>query len=201
VQRGVAPPVVEPSDEALVAAFVAGDEHAYALLVRRHRRRVHGICFRYFGDPTDAEDAAQDAFVALYRRASTFRGGARFSTWMYRVTTNACNDLARRRSRRPQRTAGVVEDLPLADPHDHIGRADLRAELVEALQQLEPDQREAVLAHTVRGVPYHEIAASAGVAVGTIKSRVHRGHARLAAIMGSTDVTPTEPSGRAPPQT
>src|SRR5918992_2999378 len=95
--------VVE-SDEVLVKAFVAGDESAFDTLVQRHSRRVYAICLRYFGNPGDAEDAAQEAFLALYRRASTFSGAAPFSTWMYRVATNACNDLARKRARRPQTT-------------------------------------------------------------------------------------------------
>lgn len=191
-------PVHRPSDEDLLAAFVEGDQQAYAELVTRYQRRVYGICLRYFSDAVDAEDAAQDAFLTLYRRASTFRGGARFSTWMYRVTTNACNDLGRRRARRP-RNAGVdVTEVPLADPRDAVGERLLQLELREALLQLDPAHRRAVVGHTVEGRPYHEIAEAEGVAVGTIKSRVHRGHARLAAIMADRD---TEPSGRAPPPT
>lgn len=191
----------DPTDEDLLAAFVAGDERAFATLVQRYQRRVHGICYRYFGDPGDAEDAAQDAFLTLYRRAETFRGGSAFSTWMYRVTTNACNDIARKRSRRPRKAEAVVEDLPLADPRDGTGQVLLQLELREALLQLEPDHREAVIGHTVEGRPYHEIAEQAGVAVGTIKSRVHRGHAKLAAILDKAERTATEPSGRAPPPT
>ena len=184
-------------DEDLVKAFVAGDEGAFAVLVQRYERRVHGICFRYFGDAGDAEEAAQEAFLTLYRRASTFHGTSLFSTWMYRVTTNACNDIARKRSRRPRKAEAVVEDLPLADTRDEVGQALLRLELREALLQLEPEHRAAVIGHTVEGRPYHEIAEQAGVAVGTIKSRVHRGHAKLAAILAGS----AEPSGRAPPPT
>ncbi|HUG84824.1 MAG TPA: sigma-70 family RNA polymerase sigma factor [Euzebya sp.] len=195
----------DPSDEDLLAAFVAGDERAFATLVHRYQRRVYGICYRYFGDPSDAEDAAQDAFLTLYRRAGTFKGTSAFSTWMYRVTTNACNDMARKRSRRPRKAEAVVEDLPLADPHDGTGQVLLQLELREALLQLEPAHREAVIGHSVEGRPYHEIAEQAGVAVGTIKSRVHRGHAKLAAILAQRDHTAaqqaTEPSGRAPPPT
>lgn len=199
--RLTAAQLASASDEALVAAFAGGDERAYSALVTRYERRVHGICLRYFGDAQDAQDAAQDAFLALYRRAGTFKGTSAFSTWMYRVTTNACNDLARKRARRPRKADTAVEDLPIADPGDAQGQALQRIELQQALAQLEPDQREAVLAHTVRGVPYHEIAEQAGVAVGTIKSRVHRGHARLAAILSAGSGDPAERSGRAPPPT
>jgi RNA polymerase sigma-70 factor (ECF subfamily) len=196
-----------PSDEELVAAFVRGDERAFSALVSRYERRVAGICLRYFRDPQDAQDAAQEAFLTLYRRAGTFKGTAAFSTWMYRVTTNACNDLARKRGRRPRKAEQVVEDLPVADPRDHHGQAVLRLELRAALDRLEPDQRDAVVAHTVRGEPYHEIAERTGVAVGTIKSRVHRGHARLAALLSEDAPSAraaeeaVERSGRPPPPT
>lgn len=200
----------EPSDEELVAAFVAGDADAFAVLLQRYERRVFGIALRYFGDAQDAEDAAQDAFLALYRKADTFRGGARFSTWMYRVTTNACNDLARRRARRPQKAGAAVEELPLIASEDDIGTSVLRMELQEALQQLTPEYRDAVIGHTVEGRPYHELAEASGVAVGTIKSRVHRGHAKLAEILSgaggdghgqAATSRGSEPSGRAPPPT
>ena len=189
----------ELDDEALVGAFVAGEERAYSVLLERYERRVYGICLRYFRDHADAQDAAQDAFLTLYRRAETFNGASRFSTWMYRVATNACNDLARKRSRRPQKAEQVVEDLPVADPRDDIGQALLGLHLRAALLQLEPDYRHAVVAHTVEGRPYAEIAEETGVAVGTVKSRVHRGHAKLAAILRAAEAG--EPSGRAPPPT
>lgn len=189
------------TDEALLASFVDGDEQAFSVLLARYQRRVYGICYRYFGDVQDAEDAAQDAFLTLYRRAGTYRGGAAFSTWMYRVTTNACNDLSRKRSRRPRKAEQVVEDLPLADPGDDVGRVIEQMELHEALLQLEPAHRDAVVGHTIQGRPYHEIAEAAGVPVGTIKSRVHRGHARLAAILSGGAGGGTELMDRGPPPT
>ncbi len=120
---------------------------------------------------------------------------------MYRVTTNACNDMARKRSRRPRKADAVVEDLPLADSADDTTRVLHQMELHEALQQLEPDHRAAVVGHTIEGRPYHEIAERAGVPVGTIKSRVHRGHAKLAAILSKGDGSATELLGRGPPPT
>ncbi len=178
----------EPSDEELVAAFVAGDEAAFDALVARYERRVYAICYRYFGNVQDAEDAAQDAFIALLRRAETFSGAASFATWMYRVTTNACNDLARKRARRPKRTSEDVaerDDLTgtAASAEDELAERDLAPELVDALRALDPETREAVVLHDVYHVPYAELAERAGVAVGTVKSRIHRGHARLAAAL------------------
>ena len=175
----------EPPDEELVAAWVAGERAAFDELVRRYRRRVYGICLRYFGDPSDAEDAAQDAFVALFRRAHTFQGNAAFATWMYRVAVNACNDLARKRSRRPQRSDADVSTLgdDLASPEDLVAQRELGMVLEQALTHLDPDTRAAIVLHDVQGVPYHDIAERLGLAVGTVKSRIHRGHARLAALL------------------
>lgn len=209
------------SDEALVRAFVDGDRAAFDTLVDRYERRVYGICYRYFGDHADAEDAMQDTFVALLRRAETYAGTAAFSTWLYRVATNACNDLARKRSRRP-RTVPLVADsrdgtgpggqepaLDLPAVEDVLATRELGMELAEALRTLDAEQRDAVVLHDVYGLPYHEVAARTGVAVGTVKSRIHRAHGRLAAILahlhepggGSSSPGREEPSAPSRPPT
>ncbi|MGH8901787.1 MAG: RNA polymerase sigma factor [Egibacteraceae bacterium] len=198
---GTRPPAPAPrtvSDEALLTAFVGGDQRAFDQLVERYARRVYAICLRYFGNPPDAEDAAQEAFLALYRRAGTFSGAARFSTWMYRVATNACNDLARKRARRPQPANRDVTDLALTPAADLLANRELGMELTAALTALDPEYREPILLHDVSGFGYADIAAHLGVPVGTVKSRIHRGHARLAAAL---EYLRGEPSGPIAPQT
>jgi len=186
-------------DEDLLMAFVGGDQSAFDQLVDRYARRVYAICLRYFGNPPDAEDAAQEAFVTLYRRAGTFTGAARFSTWMYRVATNACNDLARKRARRPQTvTRGDTAGLAPTPAPDLLANRELGMELEAALAALEPEYRELILLHDVSGFRYADIAARLGVPVGTVKSRIHRGHARLAAALSHLR---GEPSASLPPQT
>jgi RNA polymerase sigma-70 factor (ECF subfamily) len=187
---------IEPSDEQLVAAFVDGDDAAFDALVNRYERRVFAICYRYFRDAQDAEDAAQDAFVALLRRAGTFSGAASFSTWMYRVATNACNDLARKRARRPRSvdaeiTAVLDGRVSERSAEEAFGASSLDPALVRALVGLDVDTRAAIVLHDVYGVPYADIAQRAGVAVGTVKSRIHRGHATLAAALAAGQ----EPAG------
>lgn len=174
----------DPSDEALVTAYVAGDDAAFDTLVSRYRRRVFGICLRYFHDPHEAEEAAQETFVALLRRAETFTGAARFSSWLYRVATNCCHDLARRRARAPA-PADPADGMPVetADVDDVLGRRELGMELAAALRHLEPEQRDAVVLRDVHGLPYDVVAGRLGVPVGTVKSRVHRGHAKLAVLL------------------
>jgi RNA polymerase sigma factor (sigma-70 family) len=88
--------VSEPTDEELLASHLRGDQRAFGQLVSRHERRVYGICLRMLGNREDAQDAAQEAFLAALRRASTFRQAAAFSTWLYRIAVNAATDQARR---------------------------------------------------------------------------------------------------------
>lgn len=190
----------ERSDEELVAGWVAGDRAAFDELVRRYSRRVYGICFRYFGDAADAEDAAQDAFVALLRRAHTFAGTAAFSTWMYRVAVNACNDLARKRTRRPrtvQDVSALADDV--AGTEDLLGRREDAMVLREALAQLDPETRQAVVLHDVQGLPYQDIADRLGMNLGTVKSRIHRGHAKLAVLLTATGTLPPPSTSNSAP--
>jgi RNA polymerase sigma-70 factor (ECF subfamily) len=172
------------SDEALVAAFVAGDETAFDQLVERHTRRVYAICLHYFRNPTDAEDATQETFLTLYRRAVTFGGTARFSTWVYRVTVNTCNDIERKRARRPRASGHErIDEIAWAPEDDALARRELGIELAAALERLEPEYRDPILWHDVVGLPYTEIAERLAVPVGTVKSRIHRGRAKLAGAL------------------
>ncbi len=162
---------------------------AFQELVERHRDRVHAICHRYFRDPTDAEDATQETFLTVLRRAGTFRGEAQVSTWMYRVAVNTCHDMARRRARRPQtpvQDIGLVSDLQGAthSDEDELDALALSDVLREALATLDDETRGLLILCAVEEVPYAEVAATYGIAVGTVKSRVHRARARLVDLLG-----------------
>ncbi len=185
------------ADEVLLQRFIDGDHAAFEALVARHRDRVFAICRRWFRDPADVQDAAQETFLALHRGAASFTGAAKLSTWLHRVATNACHDIVRKRERRPQ-TAAFDPDW-LADDRDLLDRVELDVDLREALSQLTPEHREAVVLHTVQGWTYIEIAERTGSAVGTIKSRVHRGLAHMARHLADQGVDggPVQPSGPA----
>jgi RNA polymerase sigma-70 factor (ECF subfamily) len=180
----------DEEDSALLARAVAGSDEAFDALVDRYAGRVYAICWRYFGNNEEAEDAAQGALLALYRGMAGFRGQSAFSTWMYRVTTNACHDLARRNARNP-RTVPLDNDRAPAGAEpldnaalDRLVAAELQSDLRAALAELDAEQRHAVVLRDVVGANYDDIAHLQGVAVGTAKSRVHRGHARLAQLLG-----------------
>jgi RNA polymerase sigma-70 factor (ECF subfamily) len=171
-------------DEDLVRRFLSGDRGAFAVLVERHERRVYNLALRMTGREEDARDAAQDAFLTALRKLSSFRGEAAFSTWLHRVTVNACYDLLRKRQRQPLLDRGGGEDdLPGPEPPpqpDHADDTVLTIDDQRALLQVPEDFRAAMILHDVQDLPQEEVAAILGVAVGTVKSRLHRGRLALA---------------------
>lgn len=195
------------TDEELLGAFaraehgVARRDAAFAELVDRYERRLYAICYRYFGNHADAQDAVQDTFLTVARRADTFRGDSRLSTWLYRVTVNTCNDIARRRDRRPQTPVAdvaSVADTPTqpVDADEAAGR-ELAGRVQEALLQLDELSRTLILLVAVEGQPYRVVARALDLPVGTVKSRVHRARARLADLLEAAAREPQEP--RRPP--
>jgi RNA polymerase sigma-70 factor, ECF subfamily len=190
--------VSDPSDESLLAAHLRGDPHAFGTLVSRHERRIYGLCLRVLGNREDAEDATQEAFLAALRKAASFRRAAAFSTWLYRIAVNAATDQARRRGRARATTLGP-EDAGVADPGVDLGEAVAAAVTVQtALTQVPEEFRVAVVLCDLYRIPYADAAQILEVPVGTVKSRVFRGRAALAACLaGSAD--PDPPLGVATP--
>ena len=188
----------DPSDEVLLAAHLRGDPAAFGQLVARHERRIYGLCLRILGNREDAEDAAQEAFVAALRKASSFRRAAAFSTWLYRIAVNAATDQARRRGR--ARLAALdPEDAGLAvDPGGELGEVVAAAVTVQtALAQVPEEFRVAVVLCDLYRLPYADAAQVLEVPVGTVKSRVFRGRAALAERLASNpEATPDRPSLR-----
>lgn len=173
-------------DEDLVRRFLSGDRAAFAVLVERHERRVYNLALRMTGREEDARDAAQDAFLTALRKLSSFRGEAAFTTWLHRVTVNACYDLLRKRQRAPLLDRGG-EDLPELEPPplpDHADAASLSVDVQRALMEVPHDFRVVMILHDVQDLPQEEVSAILGVPVGTVKSRLHRGRIALARALG-----------------
>jgi RNA polymerase sigma-70 factor (ECF subfamily) len=173
---------VDPDpDELLVRRARRGDQEAFAALVERHRARLFTLAARTLGSRTDAEDVVQEALVRAWRSLPRFRGGSRFSTWLYRITVNCAHDAASRR--RPEPAEAVAER---EDPRDRIVEAELSGALQQALDRLEEPYRVAVVMYDVLGCSYAEIAEATGVPEGTVKSRIFRGRRDLAAALGTS---------------
>jgi RNA polymerase sigma-70 factor, ECF subfamily len=173
-----------PNDRELLARHVEGDPEAFGELVRRHRDRLWAVAIRTLGDREEAADAVQDALISAYRAAHTFRGQSAVTTWLHRITVNACLDRARKAaSRRTQLTDDTERLDLLLEPHESAAlpaeRQDLNRQLVAALSQLPAEQRAALVLVDMQGYPVAEAAEVLGIAVGTVKSRCARGRARL----------------------
>lgn len=174
-------PELGDRDEDLVRRFLSGDRGAFSTLVERHERRVYNLALRMTGREEDARDAAQDAFLTALRKLSSFRGEAAFATWLHRVTVNACYDLLRKRQRQPLLDRG--DDVPRPEPPpvpDHADDATLSIDVQRALLQVPESFRAVMILHDVQDLPQEEVAAILGIAVGTVKSRLHRGRVALA---------------------
>jgi RNA polymerase sigma-70 factor (ECF subfamily) len=177
-------PVPGVSDADLIAAHVAGDPLAFTELVRRHRDRMWAIALRTLGDPEEAADAVQDAFISAFRSVGGFRGQAQVSTWLHRIVVNACLDRIRRNRARP---TSPLPDTGPGEPAlalDAMADRECRMAVDDALRALPVEQRAAIVLVDVEGYSVTETAQLLGVAEGTVKSRCARGRTRLAVLLG-----------------
>jgi RNA polymerase sigma-70 factor (ECF subfamily) len=177
-----------PRDDELVRRARDGDVDAFTALVERHRDRVYAVCVRVIGNAEDAADAAQDAFLTVFRKLDQFRGDAQFTTWLHRVTVNACYDLLRKRKRQPLLRSVPDDDGPVAElgppVPDHADEVAGTRDATLALGAVPEEFRVALVLADVEDLPYEQIARILDVPVGTVKSRVHRGRIALARAMG-----------------
>lgn len=172
-----------PSDADLIAAHVAGDQHAFSEIVRRHRDRMWAVALRTTRDPEEAADALQDAFISAYRAAARFRAESQVTTWLHRIVVNACLDRIRRRQARP--TVPLPEEGPEpAAEGDAMADRETRLVVATALAELPEEQRQPIMLVDMQGYSVSDAARLLGVAEGTVKSRCARGRGKLAKLLG-----------------
>jgi RNA polymerase sigma-70 factor (ECF subfamily) len=168
------------SDPILVKRAKDGDVRALEALCERHAPRVQKIALQLLRDPEDAGDASQEALAKLCTRISQFRGESQFSTWLHRLTVNACHDFANRQ--RARACEPLLEDRRAssdADPEHEAGRTELRSELNRCLGEIAPDQARVVVLKDALGLSFEEIAEASGMPIGTAKCYAHRGRNHL----------------------
>ena len=165
----------EPQPETVRLAR-AGDLRAFEELVRGHQADVYRLALHLVRDRETAEDVTQEAFVHAYRALRRFRGTAKFSTWLYRITRNAAVDAIRRRERQRRVSREAAPEVPVSDPS-------LRAALRSAIDALPADLREAFVVIEVFGLTYGEAGHVLDMPVGTLKSRMHRARRLLMASL------------------
>lgn len=186
----------DASNDAVAAAqAVRGDRAAFAALVKRHQGTVYRIALRILRDEGDANDAAQEAFLKAFRNLASFDTGRPFAPWLYRIARNHTLDVARHKGRSPEdleradrddEDAGVgaagrdVADPEAQDALSMLEGADLKRRIGGALEKLDPKYREVVELYHFEGLTYDEIAATLGVPIGTVMTRLFRARGRLA---------------------
>lgn len=178
----------------------AGDEAALNQVVTSQQNYVYSICMGVFGNPEEAADMTQEAFIHLFRVLPTFRGDTRFTTWLYRVVKNLCYDELRRRRRQPQQASEealsfLPETAPWSDPERVVTREETQERVRAALGQLEDHYRLALTLYYFQGLKYREIAEVTGLPMNTVKSHIYRGKARMAELLSEpADVETDAPS-------
>jgi RNA polymerase sigma-70 factor, ECF subfamily len=168
------------TDEALVRRFQSGDEAVFDELVERHRSRIYGLVCRLAGTG-EADDLAQDVFVAAYKSLRSFRGEAAFGTWLYRIAIHTCSHHLRRR--RPE-TLELDEREPDGrrerDPEARAMQRELQGMVRSAIHRLPYKLRAVIVLRDMHGMSYEEIAGVVGCPIGTVRSRLHYATQRLA---------------------
>lgn len=184
-----------PTDAELVERFRGGHRPAFDEIVRRYRDRVYTLCRRWLDEEEGAEEVTQDVFLALFRSLAGFRGDARLSTWIFKVTLNHCRN---RRQYRRRRGYGrhealgprVEDDAPEREIEDLSAQTDAGRNtseatslVMEALATLEEDHRQILLLRDVEDLSYDEIGEILDLPGGTVRSRIHRARTELAATL------------------
>ncbi len=169
-----------------IARAKAGDAEAFQQLYDRHKRRVYSLCLRMVSNTAEAEDLAQEAFLQLFRKISTFRGESAFSTWLHRMTVNVVLMHLRKKGlpvvSLEETTQSADEDSPKKD----FGAEDLnlagsidRMQLKKVIEDLPPGYRMIFVLHDVEGYEHNEIATMVGCSIGNSKSQLHKARLKL----------------------
>ena len=182
--------------DAVAAATKAGDESAFAALAERYQRELQVHCYRMLGSFEDSEDLAQETLLRAWRKRATFRGTSSFRAWLYRIATNACLDVLKRRPRNAGASKGEVFEVPWLQPYpdrllDDIPAPDAEPEaavvsketielaFIVAIQQLTPNQRAALILRDVLGWPAKDAAELLETSVASVNSALQRARAGL----------------------
>ena len=174
-----------------IDAAKQGDQDAFGQLVRLYEKRVLALTVRMCKNPEDGAEAAQEAFLAAWQGLPFFRGDSSFSTWLYRLASNACVDLLRREGRHSAAAGPSFNDeearIDLPDsaptPQETAERKELRDQIEAALAQLSPEYRQVLILREIHQRSYDEISDILSLDVGTVKSRISRGRKNLRKIL------------------
>ncbi len=182
-------------EEQLIARSQRGDVNAFNQLILHYQPTVYGVVYRMLGNADVAADIAQDTFIAAFRSITSFRGDSSFRSWILRIASNLACDHWRRTQRHPAESLesltdeeephsisdlnALIETGREQNPEAYLLNQELQALIQRGLEMLPLDQRVAVALCDIQGMPYEEIAAATQATLGTVRSRIARGRARL----------------------
>lgn len=179
-------------EQVIIRQVQDGDHNAFAQLVTAHEKQVYNLCLRMVGNPEDAQDLAQEAFLKAWRGLAFYKGDSSFATWLYRLTSNVCIDFLRRQKRRPTVSLTVddeeedweqtIPDSALL-PEQQLEQKEQQRLIAAAMEQLEEEFRQILTLRIVQDLPYEQIAAVMDLKVGTVKSRLARARTKLKIIL------------------
>lgn len=185
------------TDEELVARSVGGDLDSFNQLVVRWERPIYALAYRVIGREEDARDVCQEAFLRAFRGLAAFRGQAKFSSWLYRITLNLCRDWIRRQKRTPvvQAPEGLnliemaAEQEPAESIEELVARRDMGRAVAKAMAMLPEEQRTAIVLKEYHGLTFQEIADMLGCPLSTVKTRLYQGLSVLRKQLDAADAT------------
>jgi RNA polymerase sigma-70 factor (ECF subfamily) len=171
------------TDEELVARSQSGDVDSFNQLIVRWERPIYALAYRVIGREEEARDVVQEAFLRAFRALPGFKGQAKFSSWLYRITLNLCRDWIRRQRRAPVMQMpeepdvldAVAERGPVESIEDLAARRELSAVVEEAMKLLPDEQRTAIILKEYHGMTFQEIADLQGCPLSTVKTRLYQG--------------------------
>lgn len=176
-------------ESAVILKVQQGDANAFEALVTAYQKQVYSLALRTVGNPEDAADLSQEAFLRAYRSIGSFRGDSKFSVWLYRLTTNICIDFLRSKGRKPTVSLTMENDdeetqeLDVADdrfdPEENFQRAELQRAVQRGLNSLPEEFRTILVLRELEGMSYAEIGEILHLEEGTVKSRLFRARSRL----------------------
>lgn len=174
----------------LIQKAQKGDLRAFEQLAEQYHSKIYNICLGIMGNSHDAEDAAQNALIKVYRAVGDFKFQSKFSTWVYRITTNVCMDEVRKRKRTSAVSSDeLAEDVfgtDQATPEAHVLSRETVSDLKSAIGRLKDDHKKMIVLRDINGFSYEEIARITKCSVGTVKSRISRARGALKDILIST---------------
>lgn len=191
--------------ENIIARARRGDADAFEQLVEAYREPVFRLALRMCGNAADAEEAAQEAFIAAWRGLPNFRGESKFSTWLYQLASHAAIDLLRREKRQIAAEDITEVNAPdnAPDPQQRVEQSEQRQAVRDAIWQLTPEYRQIVVLRFLQELSYEEIGTALKLPVGTVKSRLNRARSQLKEILsqsgnlfGAGSVIHTETNGK-----